>query len=59
MKTFTDSITLAKAKLLEYLVEDQFVPHSSFSSNPEENIKLEIEPFKENKLYSRNTTDNP
>ena len=58
MQTFTDSIQLAKTKLLEYLVEDQFVSHPSFSRNSEENTKLPINQFEENKLYSQNTSDN-
>lgn len=58
IQTFTDGITLAKTKLLKYLVEDQFGPHSSFNSNSEENAKLPINQFKEHKLYSQNTSDN-
>ena len=58
IETFTDSIPLAKTQLLEYLIEDQLLPFASFSSNQDENTKLEIEHFKENKLYSQNTPDN-
>lgn len=58
VQTFHESIPLAKAKLLELLAEDQFLPNSSFHSKHEENTKLEIGHFEENKLYSQNLSDN-
>lgn len=58
MRTFQESIPLAKTKLLELLAEDQFLPDSSFKSKHEEDTKLEIGQFEENKLYSQIQSDN-
>jgi len=58
MQTFTDSIPLAKAKLLELLAEDQILPYLTLSNNGEGEVKSGPAGFEEKKVYSLITSDN-
>lgn len=54
MQTFIDSIPMAQEKLLERLAEDQLLSHTPKSDE----IKAVSGEFAQNKLYSKNPSDN-
>lgn len=54
MQTFIDSIPMAQEKLLERLAEDQLLSHTPKSDE----IKAVSGEFAQNKLYSKNSSDN-